>query len=905
MHNLKFSLIVIFCLFAVQEVLGQIENEIIAPDSIPYTNFAPIDTALISLDTTKTIELKKDSLQNEVPEGSIETTIDYSATDSININDIEKIVRLYGDAKIKYGKIEITAAEISINYKTNIMTAKSYTDSTGEVIGKPVFKDGQQIYYSEEMAYNFKTKKAISKGVVTTQGDANMRGLEVFKNQRDELFIRGAVYTTCNRPIPHYHIQTNKIKFIPGNKVVSGPGHFAVKNIPIPVGFPFGIFPMPNKKASGVVVPTYGEEKRRGFYLRRGGYYFALSDYYDLEVLGDIYSTGSWGLSLSSSYTKKYAYSGSLGLRYNNQTALNSTDSTVTKDFWLNWNHSPKSKGNSRFSASASFGTSSYNQNNPTINLTNTIKQDYNSSVSYSTTFRGTPFSLSVRGRFQQNVNTKVINLLFPETSLSMNRIYPFKFVKGKGNDFLNKLSLSWNMTATNKINNGKVRLPSDFNVVGIDEEKNDVIPFKPSNFNMLWSRSQNGIQHRIPVSTTIKAFKYFTFNPSFNYSETWYFKRLQYKPYDPEAGGVKIDTLSGFNRLYQYSGGASLNTTVYGTVYFKKGKINAIRHVMRPSVSMNFAPDFSADRFNYYKDVVVDSTGRTKKMGLYDGFVYGIPQAGKSATLGLNLTNNLEMKVKSKKDSINDFKKISIFDAFNLSTGYNFLADSFNLSRININARTKLFNNKLNVSFASTVDPYIYQLDSIYTTSSGVERVVQKQRSIYAWDAGKGIGQISSARLGLTISLRPKGAKGTDEKLDDMGGDAELTREEQAVRDFVRQNPDLYVDFDIPWSLNVNYNISYNRRGFEESQITQVMQLRGDLSLTDKWKINFNTGFDFQKKEITQTNFSVNRDLHCWVLSFQWSPFGRYEYYNLTINVLSSLLKDLRVQKQQSWFDN
>ncbi len=888
-----------------QGAIAQIEYDIEAPDSIPYSNFTPIDTGLVNLDTTRSIKVVADTLKSESSESSIETTIDYSANDSINIDDNTKIVKLYGDAKITYGDIEITAAEVEIDYKTNIMKARSYTDSTGEVIGKPVFKDGQQIYYSDEMAYNFKTKKAVSKGVVTTQGDANMRGKQVYKNQYDEMFIKGAIYTTCNRPEPHYHIQTDKIKLIPGNKVVTGPGHFAVKNIPIPFGFPFGIFPMPNKKASGVVVPTYGEEKRRGFYLRNGGYYFAMSEYADLEVLGNIYSTGSWGVSLSSAYTKKYAFSGRLGIRYNNQTALSATDSTVTKDFWLNWSHSPKSKGNSRFSASANFGTSSYNQNNPTINLTNTLKQDYNSSISYSTTLRGTPFSLSVRGRFQQNVQTKAVNLLLPETSISMNRIYPFKFLNSGKNSPLEKLSVSWNLASTNKINNKGVTAPSDFKIVGIEDRSSDVIPFKPSNFGLLFDRAQNGVQHRIPVSTTIKAFKYFTFNPSFNYSETWYFKKLRYNDYDPVLGGVKIDTLSGFNRLYQYSGGASLNTTVYGTAYFKKGKINAIRHVMRPSVSMSFSPDFSADRFNYYKDVTVDSTGRTKRLGLYDGFVYGIPTSGQSATLGLNLTNNLEMKVKSKKDSVNDFKKVSIFDAFNLSTGYNFLADSFKLSRINFNARTKLFNNKLNVNFASTIDPYIYQLDSTYIDSRGETRYVQHQRNIYAWDAGKGIGQISNARLGLSIRLKPKGTKDTGDQLDEMGGDAELTNEERSVRDFVRDNPQLYVDFDIPWSLNLNYNISYSKRGFEDTRITQVMSLNGDVNLTDQWKITFSSGYDFQRKEITQTNFSVNRDLHCWVMSFQWSPFGRYEYYNLTINVKSALLKDLKVQKQQSWFDN
>ncbi len=906
MNILKFCFITLILLFYLTISFAQIEDAIIAPDSLGNTIISPIDTLVNPLDTLQSIQdsirSKSDSIKT-AHKSSIETTIDYSATDSINIDDLNKIVKLYGDAKIVYGDIELEAARIEINYKTQIMTATSYTDSLGEVTGKPIFKDGGETYYTEEIAYNFKSEKAISKGVVTQQGDANMRGTAVYKNPRDELFIQHAIYTTCNRPEPHFHIQTEKIKLLPNNKVVSGPGYIAVKSIPTPIGFPFGIFPMPNKKASGIIVPSYGEEKRRGFYLRGGGYYFAINDYMDLEVLGDIYSTGSWGVSLASSYIKRYAYSGRVGIRYNNQTGQNEYDSTRQKDFWVNWSHSPQSKGNSRFSASASFGTSSYNQNNPTIDASNTIKQDYNSSVSYSTTFRGTPFSLSVRGRFQQNVNTKVVNLLLPETSLSMNRIYPFKNVKGDALTFLQKLSFSWNMNSTNRINNDAINPPSGFEITDFDEEENDVIPFQPSNFSTLMERAQNGVQHRIPISTTVKALKFFTFNPSFNYDETWYFKKLNYE-YIEDLNAVDIDTLSEFSRLYRYNFGASLNTNIYGLAYFKNSKIQAIRHVMRPSVSMSFAPDFSDERFNYYQEVQIDSLGNKERLSRYDGFVYGTPTAGKNASLSFSLANNLEMKVKSKKDSINEFTKVAIFENLSMSTSYNFLADSFNLSNITMSARTKLFKNKLDVSLATTIDPYIYQLDSTYTTSSGDERVAQKRRDIYAWNNGQGIGQVSNARLGLTINLKPPGAKDTSERIDEMD-DEGLTQEEQLVRDFVKYNPELYVDFEIPWSLNINYNISYTKRGFEDAQITQVMRFSGQITLTEFWNVGFTSGFDFERLEFTQTNFRVSRDLHCWQMSFNWTPFGRYESYNLTINAKSSLLQDLKVNKQQSWFDN
>jgi len=841
-----------------------------------------------------------DSLQEEQI-GEIETTIQYVAKDSIQMDVPNQIVRLYGEAKITYGEIELTASEIEINYQTKIVSAKSTIDSLGNEIGKPVFKDGGEVYETDNMKYNFESKKAIIDGVVTQQGEAVMQGSKVFKNQRDELFISHAKYTTCNMKEPHFHIESSKLKVIPGKKVVSGPFHIKIKDIPTPIGFGFGMFPVPKQKVSGIIFPTWGEEKRRGFFLKNGGYYFAISDYIDLALTGDLYSKGSWGLNAATRYTKRYSFNGSFNLKYNNQTGLNEGDSTIIRDFWVNWSHSPQSKGSTRFSASVNAGTSTYNQNNPTADLRNTLNQDFNSSVSFSKTFRGTPFSMNASSRLQQNINTDLVNVLFPELSLNMSRIYPFKFGSTSSNNWLQKISFSWNMNSTNRATNNRIGTPS-FPVSGYIPENDTIVPVSELGLSGLWQRAQNGIRHAIPVSTSMNILKFITFSPSFNYSELWYFKELNYQWLEEEAA-VKVDTLNKFSRAFQYSASGSFNTRLYGTLNFGNDKsIQAIRHVMIPSMSMSYSPDFSGEKYGYYQEVQIDTLGRTRRLSKYQGFVYGTPSAGQNASASFSLSNNLEMKVKTKKDTADEARKVVLLDNLSINASYNFLADSFNLSDIRIAARTKIFNKKLDISFNSTLDPYAWQLDSIYYTSNGQKRVAQRQRNIYAWDLGKGIGQLTRATLAIGMSLNPDARDKQNQQEEDMGP---LSAEEEMQLEFIKNNPELYVDFSIPWNLRFNYNINYSKRGYEDADIIQALTFSGSITFTEKWNMSFNSGFDFENLEFTQTSFNISRDLHCWQMNFSWVPFGRYQSYYLTINAKSSLLQDLKINKQRSWFDN
>jgi lipopolysaccharide export system protein LptA len=875
-------------------------NQITPMPADESTQTPAIDTLQNTLSEQDSLAVQADSLQEEQI-GEIETTIQYSSFDSIYIDVPNQIVRLYGEAKITYGEIELTASEIEINYQTKIVSANSTTDSLGNEIGKPIFKDGGEVYETDNMKYNFESKKAIIDGVVTQQGEAVMQGSKVFKNQRDELFISHAKYTTCNMAEPHFHIESSKLKVIPGKKVVSGPFHIKIKDIPTPIGFGFGMFPVPKQKVSGIIFPTWGEEKRRGFFLKNGGYYFAINDYVDLALTGDLYSKGSWGLNAATRYTKRYSFNGSFNLKYNNQTGLNEGDSTIIRDFWVNWSHSPQSKGTTRFSASVNAGTSTYNQNNPTADLRNTLNQDFNSSVSFSKTFKGTPFSMNASSRLQQNINTGLINLLLPELSLNMSRLYPFKFGSTSAKNWLQKISFSWNMNSTNRASNNRIGSPG-FPVSGYIPENDTIVPVSELGLSGLWQRAQNGIRHSLPVSTSMNILKFITFSPSFNYSELWYFKELNYQWLEEEAA-VKVDTLNKFSRAFQYSASGSFNTRLYGTLLFGSDKtIQAIRHVMIPSLSMSYSPDFSSEKYGYYQQVQIDTLGNTRRLSKYQGFVYGTPSAGQNASASFSLSNNLEMKVKTKKDTADEARKVVLLDNLSINASYNFLADSFNLSNIRIAARTKIFNKKLDISFNSTLDPYTWQLDSIYFTSSGQKRVAQRQRNILAWDLGKGIGQLTRANLALGMSLNPDARDKQNQQEDDMGP---LSAEEEMQLEFIKNNPELYVDFSIPWNLRFSYNINYSKRGYEDADIIQALTFSGSITFTEKWNMSFNSGFDFENLEFTQTSFNISRDLHCWQMNFSWVPFGRYQSYFLTINAKSSLLQDLKINKQRSWFDN
>ena len=873
-----------------------------------------------------------DSLTFIPPGGKsdIETTVDYSATDSMFFDLETQDMYLYGDAKIKYGLIELEAEKIQINWVENTLKAEYALDSTDRKVGKPVFRQGTDEYTTEDITYNFKTEKAIIRGIITEQDGAFMHGDRVKKNQNDEMYIRDAIYTTCNLEEPHFAIHSKKLKVIPKNKVVSGPFRLYFGEIPTVLAFPFGMFPQPKKRASGIIVPQYGEDATRGFFLREGGYYFDISDFINLTLTGEIYSGGSYGLRARSTYRKRYKYSGNFNVKYNKSvTNTLEEEKPFSKDFWINWSHSPQSVGTGRFSASVSAGTSSYSQN---VNLiqesySRSINAQFSSNVSYSKSFKRFNFSMNMR--HNQNVQSGRVSLTLPEMTVSANRIYPFKKITSLSKGVLGKLGFSYNMTAKNDLSNAPVGNLSGVTVINKGSLDDSLVSFSPANFDVLFNRAKNGMKHTLPISTSFNILKYFTVSPNFNYNEVWYPKELHYT-YVPEEEGVRVDTLRRFSRAGWYSSGVSMNTRIYGFYSINGKRIQAIRHVMTPSVSFSYTPDFGDPSRGVYSEVQVDETGNTRTLSKYEGFAYGGPSRGKSRSMSFSLSNNIEMKVLSKNDSIEEFKKIKIFDNLGFSSSYNFAADSFRLGNVSMNARTSLFKRALSISLSGTLDPYVYILDSVTFNSKGVRRAYDRKIDRYTWNNGGGLGNLSrgTVSLGLNLSPKPKGGKsnrtnpgatgqpgfGRGFNPDDLDDPNNPYNDPYNLQQGIENGENIgsigsnytayndanqYVDFSIPWQLRVNYSYNYSKTGFDDPRITQSLSFSGNITLTEKTNIGLNSGYDIKKKEFTVTRINVARDLHCWTLNFNWVPFGPNQSYFVEIRVLSALLSDLKLDKQ------
>ena len=582
---------------------------------IPSVSYSQMESdsllSLMQVDTTSNNEM-----DSTIQKSEIETTINYSAKDSIFYDLKSQKIKLYGNSKIDYGEINLEAYEILVDWNDKTLDANYLTDSTGKKIGKPIFSEGNQSYETDKITYNFDSRKAKIKGIVTQLDDAYMQGEDVKKNEEDELFISHAMYTTCNLEEPHFHISSGKIKVIPGKKVVSGPFHLKFGDVPTPLGFIFGMFPQPKKKVSGLIMPNYGEEKRRGFYLRDGGYYFAVNDHIDLRLTGDVYSKGSYGMTLGSSYKKRYSYSGNLRFNYNKSKLGDFENPSTSNDFSFSWSHTPDAKGkSSRFSSSVNFQTNSYNQNKNLVysDFNESINAQFNSNISYTKTFKGSPFNLSANLRHSQNVQTKKVNLTLPDVSYNMSRIYPFKNLGKLGKTALGKISISHRFNGKIELTNGSVgNSLSGLNILNSSNNFSEQIDFNMDNLNSIIDRSKIGGKHTIPISTSFNLLKYFTVSPSVNYNEIWYFKKLSYN-YNELEDGIEIDTTNSFQRAWSYSSAFALSTRIYGTVFFKKGKIKAIRHVISPEISMSFSPDFTKPKFGYYENVQINSEGDTK----------------------------------------------------------------------------------------------------------------------------------------------------------------------------------------------------------------------------------------------------------------------------------------------------
>jgi len=863
---------------------------ILQDDEIEYETLQE-DTTMILKDTLNITDTTR--LAAQQPQSDIETTIQYDSKDSMRFDYIRSKIKLYGEAVVTYGDISLKAAEIELDWNTNTVVANGVPDSTGQLTGTPIFQDGDEIYETKEIKYNFNTEKAIISGVVTEQGEAILHAGTIKKAQNDVIYGSDMIYTTCNLPDPHFSIRASKFKKLPAGNTLVGPFHMRIADIPTPLGFLFGIFPNKREKTSGIIVPTYGEERRRGFFLRDGGYFFAISDYITMTLLGEIYSKGSVGTNISADYRKRYRYSGGFNLAYNRQKAIAEGDSSITEDFWIRWNHTPVSRGNSRFAASVNAGSGSYNQNNPTLDLNRNLRQEFSSNVTYTKIFKGTPFSLTTTTRLQQNVQSGAVTAVLPDVSLSINRIYPFKNL-GKPGSWYSRLFVGGqDLRYSRKVSN-RVTVETESG-----QDSTYLIPFTLNNFNQIWRNADTQsdaqpMRFDIPIQTDVTIFKYFTFTPSLSYTENWFFKKLAYT-YDAETDRFDEELVGGFGRAFSVRGSAGLSTNIYGFMRLPFKGVERVRHMITPQVNFAYSPDLSQQVFGFY-DTVTNAEGTVDR---WLPKFRGAPGRGESGSLNFSVRNNLEMKVKEKSDTAETTKKIPLIENFSISSGYNFLADSFQLNNISASLRTRLFKNKLDLNLRATIDPYVYFLEGYNRSGRPIQRRVNK----LAWEAGSGLGQITNANLSIGMSLNPEARKKENEVRDQLDRE-NLSEDEMAQLDYIRDNPDLYVDFTIPWNLRFTFTTDYRKRGFEEATIRQALSFNGDVSLTEQWKITFNSGYDFEKNDFTMTSLGISRDLHCWQMDFNWVPFGSFTSYNITINAKSSLLQDLKLNKQKSWRD-
>ena len=867
--------------------------------------------------------LAKDSI-NKRRKNGIDSPVEYSAEDSLTYEAATGLAHLYGDSKVKYQNMDLASDKIFMSLDSSLVHATGSFDSTShELVGTPVFKMGSDEYQSDTMAFNFKTKKGLISSVYTQQEEGFLTS-ELSKRGADgEMFLRHGRYTTCDDPHPDFYLAMSRAKVRPGKDVVFGPTYLVVADVPLPLAIPYGFFPFTKSYSSGLIMPTYGDETERGFYLRDGGYYFAINDKMDLKLIGEIYTKGSWGLSAASNYKKRYRYSGSFLASYQNTISgeKNMPDYSKQTSFKVVWSHRQDAKANpySQLSASVNFATSSYERNNLTsmYNPQTLTQSTRTSSVSWSTTFSSIGMTLSSTTNLNQNMRDSTISLTLPDLNVSIARFYPFKRKKRVGDErWYEKISLQYTGQLKNEITTKEDKLMH-------------------SSLSKDW---RNGMQHYIPVSANFTLFGYLNLTPSFNFTDRTYFSKV-HKTWDAVGQRELSDTLSGFYNVYNWNFSVGASTKLYGMWIPNRkifgDKIQAIRHVVTPSVSYSYAPDFSASRYGYYEQYQKTDANGNVTMVEYSPYsigAYGVPGKGKTGSISMDLSQNLEMKVKSDDDSTG-FKKISLIDEFRMSMSYNFAADIRPWSDLSTSLRLKLsksYTLNLNAVFAS----YVYEADSVGATP----RVSEHQTY---WGLGK-IGRFQgiSQNLSYTISnekianffKRLRGEKVDDKKgkKNNRGNDDDEwdeTLESNVDKDMEKAkhgaqrkgggekaetDEDGYMAFQMPWSLSIGYGITmredqtlskfnYNTMRYPY-KFTQNLNVSGNVRISDGWNISFSSGYDFDNKKISMTTASLNRDLHCFSMSCQ-VVLAPYTSYNFSFRCNASTLTDaLKYDKRSSY---
>ncbi len=864
----------------------------------------------VPADTIVSDSIRADSIANDTivrKESPIEAPVKYKANDSI-VFTVGGNAYLYGEGKVNYQNIELTSAQISMNLDSSVVHAVGKVDSTGVLSGTPVFKEGETPYESEVMSYNFKSKKGFIHSITTQQGEGYVTSENAKKDADDIIYMRSGRYTTCdNHDHPHFYLALSMAKVKVKKNVVFGPATLVVEDVHLPIAIPFGFFPFNSSYSSGFIMPTYGDEMNRGFYLRDGGYYFAINDNVDLKLLGEIFTKGSWGLSAASNYNKRYKYAGSFNASYLvTKTGEKNIpeDYSETKDFKIAWSHRQDAKANpnSTFSASVNFATSSYDQRNLS-SLYNPQQFSQNtkaSSVSYSRTFQEIGLNLSSTFNLTQNTRDSSISMTLPDLNIALNRLYPFKRKKAAGTErWYEKISLQYTGNVTNSIST-----------------KENLLMSTPL------TQWKNGFQHTIPVSATFTLFNYLNVVPSVNYVSRWYMNRYE-QSYDTSTHTVRKDTINGFNRVWNYNLSLQMNTKLYG--FYKPWKmfgekVQMIRHLITPSVSFSYAPDFGSARYGYYKTFVyTDEKGEVRQVEYspYEGMAYGVPGRGLSENINFSLDNNVEMKIKSDKDTTG-IRKISLIDQLSANISYNAAAKTQPWSDLSMSLRLKLtksYTFNMNASFAT----YAYQYDE-------KGNIIVGDRTEWSYGRfGRFQGYSGSFSYSLNNDTFKKLFRGGDDtkdkekkKKNEDEEDDEDEEEEQKKEDnsglrrteAASLSSDGYLAFKMPWSINLSYSYSirenkdpkkFNRKSMRYPYaITHSLNISGNLNLGSRWSTNYSSGYDFNTHEMSMTTVNISRDMHCFEMSCGL-VFGPVTSYNFSIRAKSNMLTDALKWDQRS----
>ena len=814
---------------------------------------------------------------------------------------------MYGEGQIDYGDLKLNAAEIRLDMDKSEVYACGREDSVGEMQGVPVFEEGGTSYESSTMRYNFRSKRGYITNVITQQGEGFLTGGQTKKTEGEDYYIQNGRYTTCDHhDDPHFWLQLTKAKVRPKKNIVTGPAYMVLAGLPLPLAVPFGYFPFSDKYASGVIVPTFGDDYNRGFYLSDGGYYFAINDMIDLALTGEIYTKGSWGLSAQSTYRKRYKFSGNFNINYLKTIYGEKSDPDYSSatNFQVIWSHSQDSKANPNMnlSASVNFTTSGYTRNSVNSYYSNAFTENTKSStINMSYRFPNSKWSLSTSLNVSQRTQDSTLAVSFPNINVTMSQVYPFKRKHAVGADrWYEKIRMSY----SGQFQNSLTAKQDEF--------------FKKS----LIKDWRNGMKHSIPISATFPLFTYFNITPSISLTDRMYTQKVR-RAWDPAASAEVADTTYSFYNVWDFNASVSLDTKVYGffqPLPFLGDKVKMIRHVFTPTVSFSGAPDFSSPFFGYYGSYdYTDAQGRqqTKKYSMFPSALYGVPGQGKTGMVSVSLANNVEMKVKSDNDSIGE-KKISLIENFTVSQSYNFAADSLNWSNINTSLLLRL-SRQFNLNLSATWDVYTYQLNS----AGNPVRV-----NIPRWKAGKGLGRLSSTGTSFsytfnndTFKRKKDGSKNNDNNNnnsnygdgDNWGDDDTDGNGQQGGRsghdhdDDLQLTPEGYVPWEVPWSLSVNYSINYSYGNFNkqkmeyDGKITQNLSLSGNIRPTKNWEFSASASYNFDTKKIAYMNLNIARDLHCFTMRASVIPVGPYKSYNFHISVKSSLLSDLKYDKRSS----